>query len=106
MPLEDLLNTALMWSQGAHNDLYGALGPISPVGIFITGTLIVLCMAWGARVQIGLYSDQRLSWRAWWALSGSDAAIHASNEAVASERTSKSPLKAPANVAAFAGYGH
>jgi hypothetical protein len=88
MPLEDLLNTALMWSQGVRNDFYEALGPISPIGILATGTLIILCMAWGARVQTGLYSDQRLSWRAWWALSGSTMtafialsfiAVHAQN---------------------------
>ncbi len=71
MPLEDLLNSALMWSQGAHNDFYAAFGPTSLIGICATGTLIILCMTWGAGVQSGLYSDQRLSWRAWWALSGS-----------------------------------
>ncbi len=74
MPLEDLLNTALMWSQGAHNDFYEALGPSSPVGIFGTGTLIILCAAWGGRVQTGLYSDEKLSGRAWFALSGTTMA--------------------------------
>ena len=74
MPLADLLNTALMWFQGAHNDFYGALGPISPIGIFATGTLIILCMAWGALVQTGLYSGQKLSRQAWWTLSGSTMA--------------------------------
>jgi hypothetical protein len=69
MPLQDLLNTALMWSQGARNDLHEALGPISPIGILGTATLIFLCLAWGARVQAGLYSDQRLSGPAWWTLS-------------------------------------
>ncbi len=54
MPLEDLLNTALMWSRGAHNDFYDALGPTSPIGVLATGTLLMLCMAWGARVQAGL----------------------------------------------------
>jgi hypothetical protein len=71
MPLEDLLNTALTWSQGVHNDFYEALGPSSSIGILATGTLIILCLAWGAWVQSAIYSDQRLSWRAWWVLSGS-----------------------------------
>jgi hypothetical protein len=71
MPLQDLLNAALFWSQGAHNDFYEAFGPTSLVGSFATGTLIILFMAWGARVQRELYSDQKLSSRAWWALSGS-----------------------------------
>ncbi len=75
MPLEDLLNTALMWSQSAHNDFYEALGPSSPIGIFVAGTLIILCMAWGGRVQTGLYGEQRLSRGAWWALSGSTMAV-------------------------------
>jgi hypothetical protein len=70
MPLEDLINSALMWSQGAHNDFCNALGPTSPMGVLTTGTLIILCMTWGARIQAGLYSGQKLSWRAWWALSG------------------------------------
>lgn len=74
MPLQDLLNSALMWSQGGHNDFYDALGPTSVIGIFATGILIMVCMAWGARVQTGLYSDQKLSWQGWWALSGSTMA--------------------------------
>ena len=69
MPLEDLLNSALMWSQGGHNDFYDALGPTPVIGIFATGILILLCMAWGGMVQTGLYCDQKLSLRAWWALS-------------------------------------
>ncbi len=70
MPLEDLLNSALMWSQGGHNDFYDAFGLASVFGILATGILIVLCMAWGGKVQTGLYSDKKLSWQAWWVLSG------------------------------------
>ncbi len=70
MPLEDLLNSALIWSQGGHNDFHDALGPAQVLGILATGILIFLCLAWGGRVQTGLYSDKKLSWRAWWALSG------------------------------------
>ncbi len=70
MPLEDLINSALMWSQGGHNDFYDALGPASVLGILATGILIILCMVWGGRVQTALYSEKKLSWRAWWALSG------------------------------------
>jgi hypothetical protein len=69
MPLADLVNAALFWSRGAHNDFYDAFGQASLLGIFAAVTLIVLCMAWGAVVQRGLYSDNKLSWRAWWTMS-------------------------------------